>query len=551
MIKKDQKITLSQLERDLCKKLFNIGYGKQVDYRILAKMIGSSKRHVIRLVKSLEEKMSLNVKRPSGKQKWNRNSNKYKLLFDPRNLKKEGKKYTISLGDIFQKKKCVHPPKNNRKMSPLIIYNNEKVFKYVLSEHISPAIQPDKSTNRFSTSSNRDGNMILKKRKKKTTLPKQTTLLSSPSKQSPTKKITSLKITSRNSPSLVTDSQEIKHYKLQTPSPIPKNYIKNHSPVGKEDLDKIYYKQPAPIKVTRKAQEIIEYWVEEGLRMPVSNAGSCYKHIAINVNLALKKYDIEQIKIAISNFALMALDPAFEPSDIAVKKTLKRLYLYQFVSNPFGKVKSYLEWCVEREPIPAKKNVEVIPDKYPSITNYMKNFYLKKVLCGLRDIDFTKKEENAFRNASKRLADFYHKTIDLMGMNPPSLMELAKKLCYAVFETANGRTITPWWFGSDVSFTKTLPDLLVKEAIMEQQEEYEEEEAEIDEEVECQSKEDYYGEEEEDQPSKEIDEEEEAAKAFHSHRILSREDQPSKEIYEKEAKSYHSPRLINRKDRNS
>ena len=230
-------------------------------------------------------------------------------------------------------------------------------------------------------------------------------------------------------------------------------------------------KKVVTLKVPPNVQEIFDYWTEQDLRMPKEETKSynrCIRDVKDLLNgklFAGEVYSIEQLKDSITYFSFTALDPDFEPGDLAIKKKLSKMSIAEFIHSFNGF--SYFKKSLTEKPTPLKCK-EVVEDKYPTITGIIKRFYREEVVGGAK-IEFSQKDENCFRAGAIKTKAFYERNI--RKFNPYMRIQddkLAHWLIEAIKVDVNDdvRKITPGWFSSNQTFNHRFPAYLYSQAIL-------------------------------------------------------------------------------------
>jgi hypothetical protein len=172
---------------------------------------------------------------------------------------------------------------------------------------------------------------------------------------------------------------------------------------------------------------------------------------------------MEEIKRAIHRFSLVALDPEFEPADLAKKKELSKLQLKDFIYNSFAKMKSWFIYWSENEP---KTTMPIVENLYPKATDKVRKFYTEYVFGGIPQ-KYSRIDENKFRLASIKAKEFYDSNkYNLRGIN--GFSEIIQMLCEAVKQHWGEEVskVSPGCFCSDFAISK-LKSYLQEQGVVE------------------------------------------------------------------------------------
>ena len=252
------------------------------------------------------------------------------------------------------------------------------------------------------------------------------------------------------------------------------------------DYSKIKYKNHNPStekkvpRITKPIALIIEYWKELGLKFPKDTKSKTYISSIKNLRGLLsgklldEKFDEGQIKEAIFNFSLAAIDNEYEPSDKSYKKKLANTYLPDFIHNKFipnmDKYKNSLFlYYLSNKPFISKNGYKPEKDPFPEITGKLKKFYSNKILGGAVNIKFSDIDNDRFIKTTKRLIQFLADNKSNMNIyNVPSLKEITEYLCEAFWNRVKDKPtmVTPGWLCSDNTFSKVLPAYLTEQDVL-------------------------------------------------------------------------------------
>lgn len=246
-------------------------------------------------------------------------------------------------------------------------------------------------------------------------------------------------------------------------------------------------KQTKPFIPNERALRLLTIWEKKGLKAishkPETKA---YKNSLIAIDRLLSgkafngseyeayqnyKFTTKEIMQAIDRFAMMALNPDYEPRNIEYKKTLAKTYFSDFIFNSFksenGYGRSMFLYCLNNEAKIIKEKDIVIEDKYPKLTKAIMNLYKDKIL-GIDNFQFTNSDMNDFRKASILAWELFEKNKNrLMGSyRNMDAFQIAKTIFEALEQSgANPTKVKPYWLCNAV-MKKQLPAYLYQSAIL-------------------------------------------------------------------------------------
>jgi DNA-binding transcriptional ArsR family regulator len=236
------------------------------------------------------------------------------------------------------------------------------------------------------------------------------------------------------------------------------------------------------VRITPPVRDILEHWIGLGLYLPKETTKDYITGVEKIKRLLSgyqfnKKFTVDDIKIAISNFSLAALDNDFEPSNLVYKKILKKTSLSSFIENSFsnGEKSMFLKYFSSPPEI-KKSDEKLLQDSYPSLTKKIKDIYRAKVLSNSK-IKFNIREENCFIKASQRIQEFFKEnSIHLHLCSTLSDSEKVQYLWNAILadigeSVTSIRKVTPGWFCSDATFHHRYPAYLTQQGILFSEEE--------------------------------------------------------------------------------
>jgi len=169
-----------------------------------------------------------------------------------------------------------------------------------------------------------------------------------------------------------------------------------------------------PIRIPEPVQDIFDFWTEKGLRMPKKNPSKTLQRCITLVNKLLKgrlssedkhEYSLEEIKMTIDRFTIAAFDNDFYPIGDR-KEKLKHMYISDFIESTIRsngdltKINPFKKYYNE----PPTRITNILPDN-PAFTFNLKKYYEKDVLGKVKP-KYSTREENNFRKAAERFANF-------------------------------------------------------------------------------------------------------------------------------------------------
>jgi hypothetical protein len=240
----------------------------------------------------------------------------------------------------------------------------------------------------------------------------------------------------------------------------------------------------------KRALSVLAYWEGKGLK-PTSQSpdSKAHKESLQKLNSLVRRgafngseytqyseyrFDSTELRLAIDRFALMALNPDYEPRSIKTKHRLSKMYPRDFVFSNFksegGWGRSMFIYCLENEPKLINERSILVEDKYPEYTNALIRDYTKLILGGSPVEKFTNQEVNDFRKASTLWKDYFVKNNRYMCYSFKDIEP--NKFSEAIYECLlkNGETelhkIRPWWLSNSV-MKLAFPSWLNQMAVME------------------------------------------------------------------------------------
>jgi len=178
-----------------------------------------------------------------------------------------------------------------------------------------------------------------------------------------------------------------------------------------------------------------------------------------------RKFTVQEIITAISNFKLAALSADYRPVG-ELKDRFRKTVFSSFFYNPHSaKLKSLFIEFLNNPPKSVIENTRLIPDVYPQLSKKLRKLYVENVL-GNPDAKLLPQSENAFRRAALKLSNF-------MEINKKRILitEVNGNLANYLWEALENRVkntseITPIWFCSDITFNETFPAYLYSQGVL-------------------------------------------------------------------------------------
>lgn len=236
-------------------------------------------------------------------------------------------------------------------------------------------------------------------------------------------------------------------------------------------------KETPPLSVPPSILDLIQFWRSLGLKVPgdktksYANVVSSLKKLRAGKAFLKTEYDnnlhpytVPEIKKAMLNFSLAALNPNMAPKQSPYKDWLKTVSISDFIYNPFsrnGVGKSMFIHYHSNAPEALRKEDTPAEDKFPKITAYMINWY-KKNKFGDVKLDLMTQDVNKFRIGATKLMEFHKKIKYNDYMRPDTEVELARLFCESIEKSCgeNYTNVTPGWFCSNIAIGDRFPGYL-------------------------------------------------------------------------------------------
>lgn len=206
--------------------------------------------------------------------------------------------------------------------------------------------------------------------------------------------------------------------------------------------ERIAKRKQSPLQnINEEIIMLMEFWGSQGFKLPdPQKATKTYNKTIQAIKKVMagnlipgekRKFNPDQIKESIAKFAMYVFDPCYGPPQNVKDRHIRKTGLKGFLYNSFGNgAKSYFIKFVDEE-VQERKDIPMVPDKHPEVTNKLRNFFFAYPMAGIKK-KLTEKEENHFRLASNKLDDLYkrkgHRFTGLTGGNH----ELAELLCSSI-----------------------------------------------------------------------------------------------------------------------
>lgn len=224
--------------------------------------------------------------------------------------------------------------------------------------------------------------------------------------------------------------------------------------------------EDGPPKVSKNAQEILDYWRDKGLHVAGLQTKEHKKGVKKIEGLFDDGYTIEDFKLSITRFSQATFDPAVYPEN---KKTFQALSISSFIENKFlggSLFKKYL--AEDPKLIIDHTNIKLLEDKHPNLTYFIEKHYVDNILGTIKP-DLTTKDKNHFINAAIRLEDFWENNDSIIrsvfGYGPKDMARLLYESI--VNDSSITYQITPGYFDSDTTFNVRLPRYLNEQGVLE------------------------------------------------------------------------------------
>lgn len=258
---------------------------------------------------------------------------------------------------------------------------------------------------------------------------------------------------------------------LDNKEPVIREFIKTD--IKEQSAKSVIRKTVKPLPVTQAVQDVFDYWLEVGLKMPAVGTkrfNDCVKKVKalLKGNLLNQKYSMEEIRKSIHNYSLAALDKEFEPRDPLTKRELSSKTIGDFIYNPFYSNGNASQFKRFLNPPKTIKEKDLLPNPTPIVVSNLKKFYTREILGGV-NVKLTDTEENTFRLAAKKLQEFYNNNIKKINQFVRVDQEVLSEWLIDAIRSDCGdnlQMITPAWFASDTTFNRRLPAYLYSQAII-------------------------------------------------------------------------------------
>jgi hypothetical protein len=258
-------------------------------------------------------------------------------------------------------------------------------------------------------------------------------------------------------------------HKAITPRTVAQQVVVKGGRIRQIKLPKVKNPEPEP-KVPPSVKPVFDYWQAHGLRMPKGNTkaftqcvkavrailtGTFFRNIDPQAN---RKYDYEEIRRSIANFALAATNAEFEPRN---KRYLLGLDINGFFCTPYAHViKSWFLMSLESRPVLLRANqrtVEPLEDTHEDLTfTITRKFYNGNVPGNLAQT-----VKNSFITSAEKMHNFYHSTyLQNVIMSPEPIGQIVDYMLECLAKVFGRGSIKPANCSSDWTFTQCLPEYL-------------------------------------------------------------------------------------------
>lgn len=258
----------------------------------------------------------------------------------------------------------------------------------------------------------------------------------------------------------------------------------------KEEAIRKKIEKETPVSIPDSNQKILDYWNQLGLCPITQRSKKAMVKASIEIakvrrgvkfkntefNSQNKKFSDEEIKQAIYNFHLAAVNKDYEPREGDYKMKLRKCSLASFFYNPFSlnSHKSLFLKYLSPPVIIQQKNLLGNIDSEEIINQQvfakLKNFYCKKVLGNSR-LELNKKDLSNVISASNKLIGFYEKQKGIINtMIVKNVNDLTDLFCDVIEKTVDNEHDGDWtkltsgYMSSDTTFTRRLPAYLNSQA---------------------------------------------------------------------------------------
>jgi hypothetical protein len=265
------------------------------------------------------------------------------------------------------------------------------------------------------------------------------------------------------------EKQSTKKFSRKKPA-TPKSSIQEEASNGISKLFgnlPITTKKVSPMKaVPEECLLLMEHWSSLGFKIPnPEKAPKTYNKTIRSIKKIMdgrlipgetRKFNPEDIKVSMNKFATLVFDIDYGPKQ-PTKDCLEKKSLADFFYNSHARgIKSWFIECHEKDP-QIRKDIEMVENNHPEITNRLKRFFCDYVLSGFKK-NFTEKEENKFRETANKIDELYRKKGYRFTGITKGNYEIADLLCAALssFYGEKRSSLTPGHFASSFAFSRLL-----------------------------------------------------------------------------------------------
>ena len=241
----------------------------------------------------------------------------------------------------------------------------------------------------------------------------------------------------------------------------PSTVIRNTPPAMRKKITK----EPIePFPIPKSIKDLLDFWHKQNLKsnrlatkemkkniqyLKVLKRGTLYEKFKVHEEFRDKKFTDEEIKQAITNFALAALQPNYDPAPGRYKDILKNTSLNKFIYNSFstnGNASLFIKYFQEPPRMLPVSGVAV--DKYLPLVNDLKELYVEYFLEGGIAPKWTSGDEKNFLLAAQRLQDFWENS----EVSDSGLNMISDYFMKSIYETSYGKKVPPRWLHNDITF---------------------------------------------------------------------------------------------------
>lgn len=232
--------------------------------------------------------------------------------------------------------------------------------------------------------------------------------------------------------------------------------------------ERIAKRKQSPLQNTNEEiLMLMEFWASQGFKLPdPQKATKTYNKTIQAIKKVMagnlipgdkRKFNPDQIKESIAKFAMYVFDPCYGPPQNVKDRHIRKTGLKGFLYNSFGNgTKSYFIKFVDEE-VQERKDIPMVPDKHPEVTNKLRNFFFAYPLAGFKK-KLNEKEENHFRLSVKKLDELYQRKGHRFNGITRGVHEMADLLCDSIkhYYGSNVTKVSPGSFSSSFAFSNLI-----------------------------------------------------------------------------------------------